>query len=240
MSKMAGSVKFGKDGLIPAIAQDVETGQVLMMAYMNREALRKTLQSGLAHYFSRSRGRLWRKGEESGHGQRVGEVRLDCDGDTLLLQVLQESAACHLGYRSCFFRKLRRTLVPSRPVAAQVVRPEAVYGPSVRILDAVYRTILDRKRRRPPGSYVSSLFARGKSQILKKIGEEAAEVLVSVTEGRPREIVHEVTDLWFHTLVLLAACGIRLEEVWEEFESRVGRRRAHGRKKRQGKGSKRH
>jgi phosphoribosyl-ATP pyrophosphohydrolase/phosphoribosyl-AMP cyclohydrolase len=210
-----------------------------MMAYMNREALRKTLRSGFAHYFSRSRGRLWKKGEESGHLQRVGEVRLDCDGDAVLLRVRQEKGACHLGYRSCFFRRLHKNLAPSAPVTRQVFRSGAVYGLSPAILDGVYRTILERRARRPPGSYVASLFEQGKGQILKKIGEEAAEVLVGVAGGRRRDIVHEVVDLWFHTLVLLAACRIPLEHVWREFQARVGRRRAVGRRPARGKGPKR-
>jgi phosphoribosyl-AMP cyclohydrolase / phosphoribosyl-ATP pyrophosphohydrolase len=234
-----GRLKFDKNGLIPAIAQDVETGLVLMIAYMNREALRKTLRSGFAHYFSRSRRRLWKKGEESGHLQRVREVRLDCDGDAVLLKVRQEKAACHLGYRSCFFRRLRKDLAPSAPVTGRVFRPETVYAPSPEILMEVYRTILERKARRPPGSYVASLFEQGTSQILKKVGEEAAEVLVSGAGRRRRDIIHEVVDLWFHTLVLLAACGVPLERVWKEFQGRVGKRkppavesRVKGRKRR--------
>lgn len=231
MAKGPGRLKFGKDGLIPAIAQDPRTGQVLMMAYMNREALRKTVKTGYAHYYSRSRGRLWKKGEESGHAQRVGEVRLDCDGDALLLQVNQQTAACHLGYRSCFFRRVKRDLSSSAPVMEQVFRPEAVYRPSSHILDAVYRTILERKELRPPGSYVASLFARGEDQILKKIAEEASEVLLSVKEGRRKAIVHEVVDLWFHTLVLLGAYGITLDQLWKEFQARMGRKKTASKKR---------
>jgi phosphoribosyl-ATP pyrophosphohydrolase/phosphoribosyl-AMP cyclohydrolase len=228
-------VKFSKDGLIPAIAQDAGTGQVLMMAYMTREALRRTVETGFAHYYSRSRGRLWKKGEESGHVQRVGEVRLDCDGDALLLRVNQQTAACHLGYRSCFFRRVKKDLSASAPVAEQVFRPEAVYGPSAHIVDAVYRTILERKKRRPPGSYVASLFQQGEEQILRKIAEEASEVLLSVRGGRRRAIVHEVVDLWFHTLVLLGAHGIPLDHLWGEFQSRVGKRKSTGTKRRGGR-----
>jgi len=231
VAKGPGRLKFGKDGLIPAIAQDPRTGQVLMMAYMNREALRKTVKTGYAHYYSRSRGRLWKKGEESGHAQRVGEVRLDCDGDALLLQVNQQTAACHLGYRSCFFRRVKRDLSSSAPVMEQVFRPEAVYRHSSHILDAVYRTILERKELRPPGSYVASLFARGEDQILKKIAEEASEVLLSVKEGRRKAIVHEVVDLWFHTLVLLGAYGITLDQLWKEFQARMGRKKTASKKR---------
>lgn len=234
VAKGPGKLKFGKNGLIPAIAQDARTGQVLMSAYMNREALRQTVETGFAHYYSRSRGRLWKKGEESGHVQRVGEIRLDCDGDALLLQVNQQTAACHLGYRSCFFRRVKRDLSSSAPVTEQVFRPKAVYGPSSHILDAVYRTILERKKRRPPGSYVASLFQQGEEQILKKIAEEASEVLLSVKGRRRQAIVHEVVDLWFHTLVLLGAYDITLDQLWGEFQARVGKGRKREHTKRRG------
>ena len=226
MAKMPGNLKFGKDGLIPAIAQDAGTRQVLMVAYMNRAALRRTLETGFAHYYSRSRGQLWKKGEESGHLQRVQEIRLDCDGDALLLQVQQEVAACHLGYRSCFFRRVGKNLSSSAPIMEQAFRPARVYGASSRILDAVYQTIVERKRQLPKASYVASLFREGEEKILKKIAEEASEVLLSVKGGRRGEIVHEVVDLWFHTMVLLGARGIDLQDLWKEFEGRVGKRRA--------------
>lgn len=231
MAKIPGNLKFGKDGLIPAIAQDAKTGHVLMVAYMNREALRRTMDTGFAHYYSRSRHRLWKKGEESGHLQRVREICLDCDGDALLLQVEQEMAACHLGYRSCFFRRLKKNLGSSPPIMEQTFRPGEVYGASSQILEAVYGTILERKRKRPRGSYVASLFREGEEKILKKIAEEASEVLLSVKEGRRGEIVHEVVDLWFHTLILLGARGIALKDIWKEFEGRVGKRRAKSKKR---------
>lgn len=226
MAKLPGGVKFDKKGLVPAIAQDAKTGTVLMTAYMNREALRRTLDTGFAHYYSRSRGRIWKKGEESGHVQRVREVRLDCDGDALLLQVEQHKAACHLGYRSCFFRRVRENVKPSRPLMEQVFQPEAVYGPSSHVLDAVYQTILERKKRRPSGSYVASLLRQGEEKILKKIAEEASEVLLSAKRGGKEQIVYEVADLWFHTLVLLGARGIGLDRLWSEFQGRVGKRKA--------------
>ena len=230
MAKIPRGLKFDKDGLIPAIAQDVRTGQVLMVAYMNRAALRRTMDTEFAHYYSRSRGRLWKKGEESGHLQRVREIRLDCDGDALLLQVEQQVAACHLGYRSCFFRRVKKNLSSSAPIMAQAFRPEGVYDASSQVLDAVYGTILERKRKLPRASYVASLFREGEEKILKKIAEEASEVLLSVKGGRREEIVHEVVDLWFHTMVLLGARGIALKDLWKEFQGRVGKRRAKSKK----------
>lgn len=225
MAKRSGGLKFDKKGLIPAIAQDAKTGQVLMTAYMTRETLRRTVETGFVHYYSRSRRRIWKKGEESGHVQRVREIRLDCDGDALLLQVEQDRAACHLGYRTCFFRRVKGDLKASAPVLQQVFRPEAVYGPSSQVLDAVYQTILMRKKKPPPGSYVASLLQEGKAKILRKIAEEASEVILSAKRGRRQEIVYEVADLWFHTLVLLGASGIPLDRLWREFQGRVGKRK---------------
>jgi len=226
MGKTAGNPKFDKDGLIPVIAQDAEKGQVLMVAYMNEEALRKTLESGFAHYYSRSRGRLWKKGEESGHLQRVKEIRLDCDGDVLLLRVEQEGAACHLGYRSCFFRRVGGALQASPPVEGQVFEPRAVYGSSSKVLEEVYQTIMHRKRERPRGSYVASLLEKGRDHILKKIGEETSELLLAAKGGRREEIIYELTDLWFHCLVLLGLLDISLGKVWEELQGRMGKKKA--------------
>jgi phosphoribosyl-AMP cyclohydrolase / phosphoribosyl-ATP pyrophosphohydrolase len=238
VAKLPGGVKFDEKGLIAAIAQDAKTGHVLMTAYMTREALRKTLETGFAHYYSRSRRRIWKKGEESGHLQRVREIRLDCDGDAVLLQVEQHKAACHLGYRSCFFRRVKGDLMPSAPIMAKAFRPEAVYGPSSQVLDTVYQTILDRTKKPPPGSYVASLLQQGEEKILKKIVEEASEVLLSAKKGRRQEMVYEVVDLWFHTLVLLGTRRIPLDRLWREFEARAGKRKAEYKKG--GKAGKRH
>lgn len=226
MAKRPGNVRFDKEGLIPAIAQDAEGGQVLMVAYMNAEALRKTLESGFAHYYSRSRRRLWKKGEESGHLQRVKEIRLDCDGDALLLRVEQEGVACHLGYRTCFFRRVGETLEGSPPVEGQVVDPQAVYGPSSQVLEEVYQTIMHRKRERPRGSYVASLMEQGEGHVLKKIREEASELLRAAKDGRQAEVIYELADLWFHCLVLLGLQEIPLGQLWREFEGRMGRKKA--------------
>ncbi|MFQ5840191.1 MAG: bifunctional phosphoribosyl-AMP cyclohydrolase/phosphoribosyl-ATP diphosphatase HisIE [Candidatus Methylomirabilales bacterium] len=219
-------LQFDRDGLIPAIAQDAESGQVLMVAFMNREALRETLATGFAHYYSRSRQRLWKKGEESGHVQRVHEIRVDCDADALLLTVAQEGVACHTGNRSCFFRSLDGHGRPLDGMEARPVDPDAVTGPSAAILAAVYRCICDRKRDRPSGSYVVSLLDKGRGQVLKKIGEEATEVVLAAQGGGEREIVYETADLLFHLLVLLADRGIPLEQIWVELGRRVGKQKA--------------
>jgi phosphoribosyl-ATP pyrophosphohydrolase/phosphoribosyl-AMP cyclohydrolase len=206
------ALKFNSEGLIPAVAQDHANGQVLMLAYMNREALDKTRATGLAHYYSRSRGRLWKKGEESGHVQRVHEILYDCDADALVLKVDQEAVACHTGNRSCFYRSLDG-------------EPVGDVDDALGVLSEIHRTIQDRKANPPEGSYVAGLFAKGPNAILKKIGEEAAEVVMAGKEGDRRAIVFEVADLWFHTLVLLGLHDIDPAEVARELRSRIGKRR---------------
>ena len=212
-------LRFDAHGLIPAIAQDAENGQILMHAYMNAEAVARTLETGLAHYYSRSRQRLWRKGEESGHVQRVRAILYDCDEDALLLKVDQAVAACHTGNRSCFYRAL-----PAEGMAP-ADDPATVYS-GLGILADVYGVILDRKAHPSEGSYVASLFAKGQDQILKKIVEESAEVLTASKGRDRRQLIYEMADLWFHTLVLLAAHEIRPEEIAEELGRRFGKRKA--------------
>lgn len=218
-------LRFDANGLIPAIAQDAENGQVLMHAYMNAEAVARTLETGLAHYYSRSRGRLWRKGEESGHVQRVRAILYDCDEDTLLLTVEQAVAACHTGNRSCFYRELPAGGQP----AAQATDPRfdpARVSSGLGVLADVYEVIQSRKVRPPEGSYVASLFAGGQNQILKKIVEESAEVVTASKDVDRGQIIYEMADLWFHTLVLLAQHDIRLEEIAQELDRRFGKRKA--------------
>jgi phosphoribosyl-AMP cyclohydrolase / phosphoribosyl-ATP pyrophosphohydrolase len=219
------NLRFDANGLLPAIAQDALNGQVLMHAYMNAEALARTLETGLAHYYSRSRGRLWRKGEESGHVQRVRAILYDCDQDTLLLKVDQEVAACHTGNRSCFFRELTAHEEGGVGTDDRRFDPAAVYS-GLGILLEVYGVIQDRKARPPEGSYVASLFSKGSDQILKKIAEEAAEVLLAAKAGDRRQLVYEMADLWFHALVLLVERDIRPEEIAQELGRRFGKRKA--------------
>ncbi|HTI56738.1 MAG TPA: bifunctional phosphoribosyl-AMP cyclohydrolase/phosphoribosyl-ATP diphosphatase HisIE [Verrucomicrobiae bacterium] len=197
-------------GLIPAVVQDTETGQVLMVAWMSRDALEATRRSGLTHFWSRSRQSLWRKGETSGHAQHVDGIYADCDRDTLLVQVHQDGVACHTGARSCFFARLGAD--EGQPVAAGA-------GPTM--LEVLERVLESRKVSPPPGSYVASLLQKGQPQICRKIGEEAAEVMTAalVGEGDGR-VVSEVADLWFHTMVLLSARGIPLRRVFEELAAR--------------------
>jgi phosphoribosyl-ATP pyrophosphohydrolase/phosphoribosyl-AMP cyclohydrolase len=204
----AAGVAFDAQGLVPAVVQEARTGEVLMVAWMDRQALARTLETRGAHFWSRSRQTPWEKGATSGHRQHVEAVYADCDGDTLLLLVHQEGVACHTGSRTCFVARLDGTGAV----------PEG--WPGAGILDVVERTIQARKATPREGSYVSRLLAGGDGAVLKKIGEEAAEVVVAAaTEGRER-LVSEVADLWFHTLVLLGARGISVREVFAELARR--------------------
>ncbi|MFZ5899703.1 MAG: bifunctional phosphoribosyl-AMP cyclohydrolase/phosphoribosyl-ATP diphosphatase HisIE [Bacillota bacterium] len=240
-------LKFNQDGLIPVIIQDVRTNKVLMLAYMNKEALQKTLQTGETWFWSRSRQKLWHKGETSGHIQRVDEIFFDCDADTLLIKVEQHGACCHEGYLTCFHYKIAEsgiaivgemafdpTSVYGKEAQKEVaaadqppVRTQAGAGPeakksadSVAILDELYELIVSRKNQRPPGAYTSYLFDKGLDKILKKIGEETSEVIIGAKNHIREEVVYEVADLFYHVMVLLADQGIHLNEVMRELENR--------------------
>jgi phosphoribosyl-ATP pyrophosphohydrolase/phosphoribosyl-AMP cyclohydrolase len=206
-------VDFEKNGgLVPVIVQDVDTNEVLMLAYMNEEALKLTQESGYAHYFSRSRNKLWKKGESSGHTQEVKEILIDCDNDTILLKVKQNGVACHTGRKSCFFTKLD---------SAEVIldkEKEIEYN----FIDQLYHTLLDRKNADPKTSYVSSLYHKGENSLLKKVAEEAAEFCFAVKDNDKKEIIYEAADLAFHTLIALALKNIHPEAVLEELKRREG------------------
>ncbi len=205
-------VQFGSDGLVPVIAQEQLTGNVLMLAYANREALELTAATGAAHYFSRSRQVLWRKGETSGHTQSVREVRVDCDGDTVLYRVDQTGPACHTGTPTCFITALgageRRTV------------PTTSLDPGGHILTRLAARIAERWRDQTPGSYTVQLLSKGVPAVAKKVGEEAVEVVVAANAEDERRLASEAADLLYHLLVLLKARGIPLETVWAELQSR--------------------
>ncbi len=192
-------------GLVPAVVQSVD-GEVLMLAYMNREALRRTLETGYAHFYSRSRGKLWMKGEVSGNVMRVKEIRIDCDSDSLLVVVEATGPVCHTGNKSCFHRRLGE---PKRYSNA----PDY----SLSILRELEDVIRDRRRNPREESYTSRLFSEGKERIYKKFGEEAVEVLVAEERSR---VICETADLLYHLLVLLAYNDIELSEIMEELRRR--------------------
>jgi len=211
-------IAFGSDGLIPAIVQDVESGEILMLAYMNREALAKTLETGKSHFWSRSRQTLWRKGETSGNEQKVKEIRLDCDGDALLLRVDQKGVACHTGKQSCFYRKLEDGTV----AAADEQVAFSSHDRST-ILQRVHEVIQDRKRHPKEDSYTCKLFSAGQEKILKKISEETSEVLIASMEEDRSQVIYEVADLLYHVLVLLGFHDIPLAAIYDVLESRYGK-----------------
>jgi phosphoribosyl-AMP cyclohydrolase / phosphoribosyl-ATP pyrophosphohydrolase len=214
------SLAFDSSGLVPVIAQEHGSNEVLMLAYANREALEQTLASGLAHYFSRSRNKLWQKGEESGHTQRIRAVRLDCDGDAVLYVVDQSGPACHTLEHSCFHNLLfePESKAESKPES----KPVARIGPE---LESVFATIQDRIRTPQEGSYVAKMHNAGIDRILKKIGEEAGEVIIAAKNADRAELQLEVADLLFHTLFTMAEIGVGLEDIARELEGRHGKRR---------------
>lgn len=222
-------LKFDEHGLIPAVVQEADTGELLMVAWMDRPALDATLATGVTHFWSRSRGTPWRKGETSGHTQHVRRIYIDCDSDTLLVQVHQEGVACHTGNRTCFFQTLSsRQGNPSRvPPAPPSSGDEPAAANMLARLEAIVES---RKSASPAHSYVAGLLAKGEPAICRKVGEEAVEVVTAALGGEgDRRLVEEVADLWFHTLVLLGARGIPLRDVLKELARRhAGRDGAAG------------
>jgi len=200
------AVAWPESGLLPVVAQDASSGDVLMLAYVNREALQRTLEASEAHYYSRSRGELWHKGATSGNTQRVREVRYDCDGDALLYRVESAGPACHTGERSCFFRTLGEE--GSVPVEgrAEVAGIGAVMGLLQRVVD-------ERLRSLPEGSYVAKLHRRGVGYVGQKVIEEAGETVVAALERDDEALVAEAADLLFHLTVLLRERGHDLDAV---------------------------
>ncbi len=200
------ALKFNSDGLIPAIAQDVKSGDVVMLAYMNRESLLETLKTGYATYFSRSRLELWKKGETSGNVQRVREILYDCDGDALLLKIDQTGVACHTGEYSCFHNSLTGA--------------DAAVRTSSHVLDELFEVIEGRKTNPIAGSYTNYLLDKGVEKICKKVGEEASETIIAAVKGSNDEVRYEASDLLYHLLVLVANQGMTPADLYDELKSR--------------------
>ena len=194
-------LKYDEKGLIPAVIQEIDSGRVLMMAYMNRESLKISLERHLTCFWSRSRQELWLKGETSGNYQHICSVAADCDRDTLLLQVRKDGPACHLGTDSCFEYPL---LIEETPFS----------------FDTLYALLQSRKEELPEGSYTSYLFQKGIDKILKKVGEESTEVIIAGKGGDRAEAVYEIADLAYHVLVMMVELGIQPEEIRRELASR--------------------
>ncbi len=212
MQNIINKIDWQKIDLLPVVVQDVENSEVLMMAYMDKEALELSLSTKIAHYFSRSKQRIWKKGETSGHIQKIHSFHIDCDNDTLLIKVTQEGVACHTGRRSCFFTELE-----SGEVTAEVqIDSHALYG----VIDTLYHTIQERKNADPESSWTAKLFAKGENTILKKVVEEAGEFCFAYKDNDEKEIIYEGADLTYHVLVALAAKNISPERIKQELARR--------------------
>lgn len=198
--------KLNSDGLIPVVVQDYKTNEVLMLAYMDEEAFDNTVKTGRMTYFSRSRKSQWIKGETSGHYQYVKSLSIDCDKDTLLAKVEQIGAACHTGNRSCFY--------------TTIVGADYDAKNPLQIFEAVYNTILDRKEHPKEGSYTNYLFEKGIDKILKKVGEEATEIVIAAKNPNPEEIKYEISDFLYHVMVLMAERGVTWEDITQELADR--------------------
>jgi len=209
------NINWQKNPLIPAIAQDYKTGEVLMLAYMNEEAFNLTLSTGYAHYFSRSRQRLWKKGESSNHTQEVKDVLLDCDADTIVVKIKQNGVACHTGRKSCFFTSVTKDKI----VLDKEVNTDAIYG----VVDRLYHTILDRKSSKDSIKSWTKKLLNDKELMLSKIREEAEEVCEAVDNESDKQVIYEMADLLYHSLVALGYRDISPDRVKQELARRFGK-----------------
>lgn len=210
-SELIDKLKYNSKGLIPAIVQEFSNGKVLMLAYMNRESLEKTLLTGHTCFFSRSRNKLWVKGETSGNTQKVKQICVDCDNDTLLIKVEQKGAACHTGAYSCFYRDIENNNISCQ---------EEQFKNKSNILDELMEIFQDRKKNPNPDSYVCRLMASPGEKMPKKIAEEAAEVLIALKDEDKEQIIYETADLLFHTLVALSYYNIPYQDILDELKKR--------------------
>lgn len=210
MEEIINTLKFDASGLIPAVVQNIETNEVLMVAYMNADTIKQTVETGRATFWSRSRQEVWVKGDTSGNYMYVKEIRVDCDCDCLILLANPAGPACHTGNRSCFFRKIEDgKLVEDKNVPSRsdiFAREQAV--------------VIDRKENPEEGSYTNYLFDKGEDKILKKVGEEAAEVVIAGKNRDKDEIKYEVADLIYHLTVMLVDNGMTWDDIYEEMERR--------------------
>ena len=208
-----GDVKFDERGLAPVVVQDARTRGVLMLAYMNAESLKRTLETGETWFWSRSRAQLWHKGETSGNTQRVADVLLDCDGDALVVRVEPAGPACHTGQTSCFHNVI------------QAGEAQQDAGDLGEVLSALYALVEERKRERPQGSYTTYLFDQGLDKILKKVGEESSETIIAAKNEDRGALTKESCDLLYHLMVLLVERGVALIDVHDELVRRRGEQR---------------
>jgi len=214
MEEIVNRIDWQKQSLLPVIVQDALNNEVLMMAYMDYQALELSLQTKIAHYFSRSKQRIWKKGESSGHTQEIQSFFLDCDNDTLLIKVKQNGVACHTGRRSCFFTELES----GESVSDVEIDTQEAYG----IIDTLYHTIQERKNADPSSSWTAKLLSKGENTILKKVVEEAGEYCFAHKDDDEEEMVYEAADLTYHMLVALASKNISPDRIKQELARRFG------------------
>jgi len=222
MTKIAvEELKYDERGLLPVVVQDAETREVLTVAYMNAESLRRTLAEGETWFWSRSRAQLWHKGETSGHTQSVRGLAVDCDKDALVVLVAPSGPACHTGARSCFHNEIESESSFTQNITREHLRQSNSLGET---LEKLYLLIASRRQERPQGAYTTYLFEQGLDKILKKVGEEASETIIAAKNEDSPAFVAEVSDLLYHLLVLLVERGVKLEEVKAELGRREGKR----------------
>ncbi len=214
MEEILNRIDWQKQSLLPVIVQDATTNEVLMMAYMDYQALELSLETKIAHYFSRSKQRIWKKGESSGHIQEIQSFFIDCDNDTLLIKVKQNGVACHTGRRSCFFTELES----GECVSDVEINTQAAYG----VIDTLYHTIQERKNADPSSSWTAKLLSKGENTILKKVVEEAGEYCFAHKDDDADEMVYEAADLTYHMLVALASKNISPDRIKQELARRFG------------------
>lgn len=211
MQELLNEIKFDSAGLIPAVICDYLTNKVLMVAYMNKQALKMSIETKKATYFSRSRQEIWVKGKTSGNYQYIQEILLDCDADCLLIKVEQVGNSCHTGNKSCFFRKIENQKIKNLDI-------DNTSNP--KILSDIYQVIKHRSENPKEGSYTNYLLDKGIDKILKKVGEETAEVIIGAKNASKEEISYEVADLMYHLSVMLFERGVRWQDIYNELEKR--------------------
>lgn len=210
-------IKFDERGLVPAIVQDISTGKVLTLAYMNAQSLKRTIETNETWFWSRSRSSLWHKGETSGHTQRVMDILVDCDHDALTVLVAPNGPACHTGEQSCFHNELQEV----RGIPEKIRDREADLGA---VLNDLFELVKSRERDRPEGSYTTYLFDQGLDKILKKVGEESSETIIAAKNQDAEALAREASDLLYHLIVLMVECGLTLEQIRDELMSRRKKR----------------
>lgn len=213
LEELAGAIKWDAQGLVAAVVQETNSRDVLMVAYMNRDSLARTLETGQTWFWSRSRGELWNKGATSGYVQHVKRIRYDCDADALLLEVEQDGPACHTGRNNCFYREIDMAAGSSKFADDSAVDPQT-------ILKTLETLIARRDVERPEGAYTTYLFEHGVDKILKKVGEEASEVIIAAKNRDPKELRYESADLIYHLMVLWREQGMKMEDVLSELAGR--------------------